>query len=186
MSYLIDSFSESNVDDASLITICSDASFLQGIGQTFYTGSFSGILDNCKWYIKKVLSPTGNATAKVYAITGTPGTNGKPTGAALATSDNFDVSTLTTSYQLIVFNFSGANRISFSPNTHYVLTLEYSGGDSSNFVRQGNDATTPVDDGNGSFLQSSAWSSSTSDRPFYVYGSSRYVGTHYYLSQGFQ
>jgi hypothetical protein len=33
-------------------------------------------IDSAKFYLRKVNSPTGNANAKLYAVTGTPGTNG--------------------------------------------------------------------------------------------------------------
>jgi len=105
-STAIDSYSESHQDLA--ITLQA------GGGNTKVGQSFTGdgnALNSCKFYLQKSGSPTGNAVATLYAHTGTFGTNGTPTGAALATSDNFDVSTLTTNLQLITFNFSGVEKI---------------------------------------------------------------------------
>ncbi len=97
---IVDSYSESNHSNvyASLYN-----GFFTKFGQSF-TGD-GKILDSCKFYLKKVGSPTGMAVATIYAHTGTFGNGGKPTGSPLATSDNFDVSTLTVSNQLITFNF---------------------------------------------------------------------------------
>jgi hypothetical protein len=112
----------------------------------------------------------GNAVAKLYAITGTFGTNAKPTGTALAVSDNFDVSTLTSSLALITFQFSGANRYSMVSGTNYCLTIEYGGGNASNFIRAGLDSNSPTHAGNISTLLSGTWSGfSASDLIFYVY-----------------
>jgi hypothetical protein len=89
-------------------------------------------LNSTKFYLRKTGSPTGNANVKVYAMSGTFGSNGVPTGSVLATSGNLDVSTLTTSNQWITFTFDG----SFTPTngTPYCFELNYSGGDGSNGV----------------------------------------------------
>lgn len=152
----IDSYSESNVS---------------GFGYEIRNGSNVGVgqsvsgdgnrVSTAKFYIRKVGSPTGNATAKLYAITGTHGTNATPTGSALATSDNFSVSTLTTSFSLATFTFTGANIISLDSSTKYFLTLEYSGGDASNRVEIGYDSTSPAHAGNIATFNGSSWTSNT-------------------------
>jgi hypothetical protein len=89
-----------------------------------YGQSFSGnggTLDTVKFYIRKAGSPTGTATAKIYAITGTSGSTGKPTGAALATSGTLDVTTLSTSYALESFQFTGGDQITLSNGTDYCV-----------------------------------------------------------------
>ncbi|MCK9370836.1 hypothetical protein M0R04_13080 [Candidatus Dojkabacteria bacterium] len=64
-------------------------------------------ISSCKFYLKKVLLPTGNAYAALYDITGTYGSSAKPTGTVLATSSLFDVSTISaTDYMLESFTFS--------------------------------------------------------------------------------
>lgn len=82
-----------------------------------------------RFYIKKAGSPTGNVVAKVYATSG-----GVPDGAALATSDNVDVSTLSTSYGYVNFTFSGGNQISLTRGTTYAVVVSYTGGDDFNRV----------------------------------------------------
>jgi hypothetical protein len=160
---VIDSYSESNAD----ISQALNSGGTTGMGQAF-TGTGAKI-GSAKWYLKKTGSPTGNATASIYASTGTFGTSAKPTGAALATSDNFDVSTLTTSSVLTTFSFTGANRISPTNGTKYIVTIEYSGGDSSNHVDAGYDQTSPTHGGNWSSLSGGSWSAlSFLDGVFYL------------------
>ena len=162
MAQLIDSYSESNND----------------YGHTMYSGwrtrtgqSFTGKklkLSSCVFYIKKVGSPTGNAVAKLYAHSGTFGASSVPTGSALATSDNFDVATLSTSYGLITFNFTGVNKYLIDAG-YWCIDCEYSGGDSSNYITIGADNSSPAHSGN-SFIYDSSWTATTQDICFYVYG----------------
>lgn len=163
----VDSYSETNQDAGRNLSSADQTD----AGQSFTTGS-AITLDSCKFYLKKTGSPTGNATAILYAHTGTYGTDGTPTGSALGTSDTFDVSTLTTSYALATFNFSGANRYAMSASTHYFIILEYSGGDASNRVVQGIDGSSPTHGGNHAYTFSPpTWNSdNTLDTCFYVYG----------------
>lgn len=147
MATIIDSFSEANQNNESELNGYNDAN-----GQSFLSNG--GTLDSCKFYLKKFGSPTGNAVAKIYAITGTPGTNAKPSGSALATSDTFDVSTLSTSFQLITFSFSGANKISLDNDTHYFLTLHYEG-NSTNGIAIGSNTSSGYSNHNAARLQHS-------------------------------
>lgn len=137
------------------------------VGQSF-TGDGND-LNSCKFYLKKFGSPTGNVIATVYAHTGTFGSNGKPTGSALATSGNFDISTLTTSYALTTFTFTGANNITLVNGTKYFIVLEYSGGDVSNHLVIGCDDTTLTHGGNYASYTTSWGSLSIIDVCFYVY-----------------
>jgi len=126
-------------------------------------------LKNCKFYLKKTGSPTGNAVAKIYAHSGTFGTSSVPTGSALATSDNFDVSTLTTSLQWITFNFSGANNIVLSANTKYTVVVSYSGGNASNYISVGlSHSGGSYAAGNWAYYYTSWNPQSTYDVDFYV------------------
>jgi len=63
------------------------------MGQAF-TPSSSGNLTSAQFYFYNDGLLTGTAVARLFAISGTYGTDAKPTGSALATSDNFDVSTI--------------------------------------------------------------------------------------------
>ena len=58
----------------------------------------------------------------------------------------FDVSTLTTARQWITFNFSSP--YTTVNGTHYVISIEYSGGNSSNYVKAGFDNSSPTHPGN--------------------------------------
>jgi hypothetical protein len=139
---VVDSYSETNASNSTWLYSGSTTK----VGQSF-TVSSDVILTSAQFYLKKSGSPTGNAVAKLYAHSGTYGTSSKDTGSALATSDNFDVSTLTTSNQLISFTFSGANQYSMTAG-YYCITLEYSGGDVSNKVVFNFDSTSPTHSGN--------------------------------------
>ncbi len=165
MAILIDSYSETNQNDEFILS--SSESNYSEIGQSF-ANTVEGTLDSCKFYLRKGESPTGNAVAKVYAHTGTYGSGGTPTGAVLATSDNFDVSGLSTSFELITFNFSGAERITLSANTKYFVICCYNTSAPPNTVKIGFDTSSLTHGGNGAFYYSS-WSSSPFDGIFYVY-----------------
>lgn len=138
-------------------------------GQSF-TGD-GNVLSSCKFYLQKVTgSPTGNATATIYAHTGTFGTDGIPTGAALATSGTFDVSTLTSTAELVTFTFTGAEKITLVDGTNYFVILEYPGGDTSNRVNQGASLPNVLAPGNAAYFKTAdVWTSSEWDRIFYVY-----------------
>lgn len=121
-----------------------------------------------KWYIKKALgSPTGNAITRLYGVTGTVGTDGKPTGAALASSNTVDVTTLTTSLQLIEFTFASPYAASAGD---ICLALEYTAGDASNYISMGFDGSSPTHAGNWFTGTPGSWTGqSTIDQIFYLY-----------------
>lgn len=129
MATLISSYSETNQNTTTNIY---GAGNYDSAAQTFIGDGT--ILDSCKFYLYKGGSPTGNMTALLYAVTGTPGTGATPTGSALATSDTIDVSTLTGSYALTTFTFSGANRVTLTNSTNYFITVFYNNGSGTNKV----------------------------------------------------
>ena len=161
---IADSYSETNQN-----TTSSTSSTTVATGQSF-TGDGNSLY-SAKFYIEKTGSPTGNLTAKVYAHTGTYGTNSIGTGSVLATSDNFDISTLTTSFQVKELLFSGVNRIPLSSSTKYVVVLDASGITfSGGTLVMGIDSTSPTHAGNFLQLISGAWSGNASfDVCFYIY-----------------
>ena len=143
-----------------------------GVGQSF-TNVNPGILDSCKFYLKKTGVPTGNVTAKLFAHSGTYGTSSVPTGTALATSGNFDVSTLTGSYAVKTLSFTGANRITLAANTRYVLVLDgLNTFTTTDCIVAGVDGSSPTHPGNAIKTTASdgvTWSAvSTDDLCFYV------------------
>jgi hypothetical protein len=165
---LVDSYSETN--QGSFRQLDSQDQF--ATGQTFVGDG--AVLDSAKFYLLKTGAPSGNATARLYALTGTPGTDATPTGAALATSDNFDVTTLTGSYALITFSFSGANRVTLTNGTNYCIACYFTGGNASNYVRIGIDLSSPTHAGNEFYTSDGTnWTAdSTIDAVFYLYSAS--------------
>lgn len=139
--------------------------FSSKTGQSF-TGN-GGILNSAQFEIRKYMAPTGSVYARIYAHSGVYGTSSIPTGSALATSDAFDISTLTTTFQLISFNFSGANKINLANGTNYVIAVEYPASGSYGMTF-GND-NTPTHAGN-FVTNSGSWVADiTRDMIFYVY-----------------
>lgn len=156
-----DSYSESNQNS----TLQMLPGGITAIGQSF-TGS-ANKLYQCKFYLKKTGSPTGDATAKLYAHSGTFGVDGVPTGSALATSSTFDVSTLTTSYALVTLSFTEVNQFKMIDGNNYFIVLEYS--TDSGSVDVGLDTSSPTADGNDAEY-SGSWSyNAARDFCFYVY-----------------
>lgn len=140
-----------------------------GAGQSF-TATASVALTNAYFLLSQIGSPTGNAVAKLYAHSGTFGTSSVPTGTALATSDNLDVSTITGSAALYTFTFS--TPYTLTAGTNYVITIEYGGdGNAGHFVSvYGYSAS--VHGGNESSFISGAWNANASkDLAFYVWTS---------------
>jgi hypothetical protein len=105
---------------------------LLGQAQAFANGVNAQYLTRAFFRLKKVLLPTGTAVAKLYAISGTFGTSAVPNGAALATSKTIDVSKLTTAYQTVEFGFD--TQYLMAASTNYAITVEYTGGDASNYI----------------------------------------------------
>ena len=165
---ILDSYSESNKNGNSGFYLGSQNSQ----GQSFHnTNSIK--LTKCKFYLNSFSSPTGNATATIYAHSGTFGVDGVPTGPVLATSDPVDVSGISGSFELVEFTFSGANQIALSANTNYFLILNYSNGDAfGSGIGFGLDNSSPSADGNSAILTGVNWAvQDTQDYCFYIYGS---------------
>lgn len=131
-----------------------------GQGQAFANGVNAMFVTRVFADLKKTGSPTGNIVAKIYDITGSYGTTATPTGAALATSKNVDVSKLTTSYVSTEFGFD--TQYLLTASTNYVVTFEYSGGDGSNYVQIRGLATTGTHGGNRS-EKTGAWAADADD-----------------------
>lgn len=160
-----DSYSESNQDATQAL----GNGTITGVGQSF-TNASAGKLSSCRFYLSKTGSPTGNIVAKLYALASAiGGGDDVPTGTALATSDNFDASTLTGSLALVLFNFG--DNFSMSASTDYFIALETTGGysgDGSNLVNVGVDTSSPSHSGNMA-TTSGTWSASSgTDVCFYV------------------
>jgi hypothetical protein len=164
----IDGFSETGADGGT--PLYTSGGYLYA-GQSF-TNANTVTLDSCRFFLTKIGSPTGTATAKIFAHTGTYGSGGKPTGSALATSDTLDVSTLSASptYGWKTLSFTGANRITLNASTYYCIELTWAGGDASNYIRLGSTSTGGHSGNSNYSTNGTSWSSLGSDRPFTVYG----------------
>ena len=168
---IIDSYSETNQNSQSAYNGPGGVESSGG-GQSF-TVLKKSKLTACKFYQFIYGSPTGNCYAKLYAHSGTYGTDGKPTGSALATSDAKDVATLSAypTMALATYTFSGANQIKL-PAGKYCITFEYTGGDSDNQPYLGFDTSSPSHSGNLiSRSDAGVWTANAGiDCCFYVYG----------------
>jgi len=174
---LIDSYSESNYNYTSYVYHLhpSDIVPKSAEGQSFTMLSSDHMITSCKFYLCKTGSPTGMAHAVLYAHQGIYGTNSTPTGEALATSDDFDVSTLTTSYQLITFTFNSSQQYLMKANIYYCIAFENPTSGTIDFANcplMGFDYGSPTHSGsNFLYYNSSYFPAFTSfDTVFYVYG----------------
>lgn len=150
----------------------SASSLISSLGQTF-TPAASYSLTSARMIIRRTsVSSTGTWKAYLYAHQGTFGTDGIPTGSALAestTSINWD-DLPSGSWAFSEFEFDGS--FTLQPNTPYCLVVYSLDGvfDASRYCRIGS-STLKGHGGNCVYYSSSAWSYSTSrDVFFYVYG----------------
>ncbi len=127
----------------------------QGIGQSM--AGTDNVPNKFTVELKKVGSPTGNAVAKIYAESGNI-----PTGSALATSDPVDVEKLTTgTEEEVTFFFSTAVKLASGSN--WFLTVEYSGGDVSNYIQVAYQSVGSYVGGNKATLATATWTAQTGE-----------------------
>lgn len=168
---LIDSYSETNADAVS----GTDTDRLHSGGTTGFTESFVGVakkITSCKFFLGRgTNSITGNATATLHWATN-EGDGWYVDSAALATSGNVDVSTLTTTRQLVEFTFSGAQQYQMESAVRYCIAVNYTGGDATHYVTIGLDSSGPThSDNNMSYYNTGVWAADgTISTCFYVYG----------------
>lgn len=168
-STLIDSYPTSNYSTWGNILGSSGSTSITSWGESFIgNGDYVSSVD---FYIARTgTGASGSMYAKIYAITGTPGSTATPTGSPLAVSNAVDISTVTTSYQLISFTFSGANQIKLTNGTHYFVVFNSTG-----FItdtdqgKVGAGTTAPVPSENGAYFNT-VWNAQSVYPIFYVYG----------------
>lgn len=168
-STLLDSYSETNVDSSFDMYVSSPGE--PASAQIFTTPSSPAYtLSSAKFYIKNNHSKSCNTYAELFDYTGSVGTTAVPTGSALATSDVVDSAGLTTSYQLITFNFSTPYTLAVSTSyaISYRTTCTYAG--DSYLEAIGKDQSSPGHAGNAAHNDGSWTAYSTNDLAFYVYG----------------
>ena len=182
MVTLIDSYSESNKTyDWDLNNSWGE----NGIGQSF-TNTNEITLDSCKFYLQRTGALTGNLTAHLYAHTGTYPSSSMP-GDLLASSTAIDISTIGTSYALVTFNFTGANRVTLAASTYYIITVEpTSTTGEEDFISCGVDEVTMGHSGALLSKFEEDWYNQYDiyDCCFYVYGEATATGTNISLNVG--
>lgn len=140
---------------------------LTGVSYNFVGNG--GVLKQGRAILSKSGTPTGTVVMKVYATTGTAGTNMRPTGAALATSDvrnAVDMPAPVAGQQSERFVFSGANQITLTNGVSYCITLEYTSGSGGNSIAPYFRAVA-LPTSNGASLTSGTW---TGSAPQYALG----------------
>ena len=166
----IDGYSQSLSDDQYVMR-GSGGTVYEGVGQAFTLDEASTIY-GAEVYLSQGLSPTGNATIGLYAVSGSVGSTAVPTGSLLA-SYTVDVTTLSARAG------SGNNDAIFMPfgtpysasAGGYAVTVEFVLAGASNYLSVEKDSTSPTHDGNAVQKTSGgSWAASTSAAmPFQVY-----------------
>jgi hypothetical protein len=134
------------------------------LGQSIQLSSAADV-ESVKLWLKKVGSPTGNLTLKIYSDA-----SGEPdTVISNGTSDTVAASALSTSFGWITFTF--ANVPALSASTTYWLVLETTDSASTdNFVEWGADESSPsYANGEMKALQSSTWVAESKDAVFDIF-----------------
>lgn len=165
--YLIDSY---DTGDMTLESPLGFAVAVKAVGQSLSPGN-DRVLTRAMFFINKTGSQSGTVTAKLYAHTGTFGSGGTPTGAALATSNpiNTDNIAAEAAPYLIEFIFENEDAYKIDSSLDYFIIMD--GGDlTSGSVRIAEDASVDTHAGNSAEYESGSWSSGANDVGFYIYG----------------
>lgn len=132
-------------------------------GQSF-TGDGATLRTAVLW-LQAVASPTGFATCKLYASTGSD-PNRTPTGSAIVTSNPVDVSGIGATYESVTFTFDDYYVLTNA--TTYFMVLDYDG-DSTNYLEWGTDTSAPGHASNNfATYNGSTWSDVAADGCFTV------------------
>lgn len=167
MLVVVDSYNESNRSGGNLYDGNSGNS--NKVSQSFTGNGMT--LDSAVVALRRSNTPGGICRAYIYAHSGSFGTSSIPSGLPLATSNDLNVSELSTTYELKTFTFSGGNRITLSDGTKYCLVIEFSlTGSSPNMVGIGTDETSSTHPGNYAAYLSGTWYPASPDLIFYIYG----------------
>jgi len=107
------------------------------------TIAYPSSVKKASFYLKKAGTPSGNMTARIYAATGTVGTDATGTGSVLAESAAINASTLDTSYAWTEFTFAATLDlapgdyvvgvycgIAYDASNQVKARMHYNGGDS--------------------------------------------------------
>ena len=132
----IASYSDTNRDDQFIMR-----SAVHEQGGSAITLSGDEAIQYVSFSIDKVGSHTGTCSCVIYAATGVTGSNATPTGNVLARSIDVDVADFDGTFRMRDFTFEDPHSLTAGD---YVFLLEYNGGDSSNHIRCGIDASSPT------------------------------------------
>jgi hypothetical protein len=139
-------------------------------GQSF-TGN-GQVLKQAFFLLAKYGSPVGNLKAVLYTHTGTFGTDGKPTGAAIETSSAVAMASLptySTNYAWTLFTFAGTTILTAGTNYCIVVYADSATTlSTSHYVKVAYGDTAPVILGNGCYFDSSSWKNVANDMLFVV------------------
>jgi len=150
-------------------------------GANLYGGQcFTGngvLISSVKLKIRRSGSPTGSVYAKIFALTGTYGSTGEPTGSALGTSDALLAQDFSTGGDNETFVFS--TPVSITSGNKYVLVFDISAAstDGANAVSLARDVPSTHDGNMCWSADGSSWTTSASDFYFYVYGAVKITGS---------
>ena len=161
---IIDSYSENNANAAvALYNVYRTA------GQTI-TGNGKKIV-KAYFYLSKVGNPTGNMVYRIYAMTGTHGSSGMPTGDVLAESAAKDISEIGSNYELVGLDFIGENQIVLEDGVNYCLVAHSPNGSTTHYLKFAVDTSSPTHDGNHCYYGYGYWTTeSGKDSIFYLVG----------------
>ena len=143
MAILLDSYDYTNKDTQDIFI--SGGGYVEGAGQAF-TFDKSTAIASIKFYLRRQAYVDGaNSYARIYACTGTPGVDGKPTGAALFSSTVRNVNTISTveGWEEWVFTNAGV-----SPGNYCIVLEIPTGGSLNNYITIGYDNSSPTHGGN--------------------------------------
>ena len=145
-----------------------DAVEASAFSQSFETPAYDSVLDSIEVRIGKYGSPTGNAYVKLYSHAGVYGTSSVP-DVLLATSEPYNVSTIG-DIDYHTFTFTGANRVTLTASTYYVLVYENPGAgtiNDSHYIQNQKVYDTPSPSGNRAKYYDSAWTAMATYDTFY-------------------
>jgi hypothetical protein len=169
----VDGYDKSNAN--------ADAAFQTGgiveVGQCFTSNG--GKLSWVGFYLRQQsFAALYNGTARLYAVSGTPGSSAIPTGSALATSRSIYFGDILASKVMVYFDFSDAD-YDMTDGTDYFVTVEYpdGGNEQSDAIFYGYDSSSPTHSGNLASRTGSTWSAdSAKDLIFVVYADVSEIG----------
>jgi len=107
----------------------------QGIGQAIAVTPDDNLrITAISFAMRKYGGPSGSAYMRLYDVTGTVGSTGRPTGSALV-SEGFNVSTLGGSYAWKKVTLSSPYSIDAEQTKNLAVTVWFSGGDNNNYCQ---------------------------------------------------